>query len=303
MVEKLKLVNTSTGSELRFGINDEDYLIEDGGIDWGTVEANHNTFQYPTQIGVYKTSTQLGTRDVSITGWIIGEDLSEIEDKKLNLSKFINPLQNVKIIVGEYYLEGAPSTSVKFSSSIKENNEVMCKFLVQVFCMFPMWSRFNELNVSIADTQGVFGFPLTFKPEGNIMGLRKSSLFTDVFNDGAIEVGMELHIVAKGIVNNPEILNVKTKEVIKINKTLRDGESIVINTSQGARSVVGTTSSGVKENYFGYFDYDNTWLQLPVGSSTFTYRTYGANGEEDDTYKRLDVNLVYRPVLYSIGGE
>ena len=303
MIESVKLVNLVTNKELQLGMDNEEYLIEEGGIDWGTIETNHSTFQYPTQIGVYKTSTQLGTREPSITGWIVGKTISEIEDKKLVLSKTVNPLQDIRIVADGYYLEGVPATTVKFSSSYKENNEVMCKYLIQVFCPFPMWNRVSEIGVSIADTQGMFGFPLIFKPEGNIFGLRKNSLFTDVYNYGAIEVGMQLTLVARGVVNNPMVMNIKTKEYIKINKTLQEGETVVINTSKGERSVMGVSPNGVKSSYFSYFDYDNSWLQLPVGTSTFTYKTYDSDGNEDDTYKRLDVNVSYRPVLYSIGSE
>lgn len=303
MIESFKLKNNHTGDVLRFGVDDEEYLIDDDGVDWGTVEISHNTFQYPTQVGVYKTSTTVGTRDVSITGWIIGETLQHIEEKKSILSNVVNPLQDVEIIAGEYLLKGTPSTNVKFGSARKDNNEVMCKFLVQIFCEFPMWQALNSINVSIADTKGMFGFPLIFKDGGIMMGLRKKSLFTDVANNGVLDVGAIIKLEAHGVVNNPEVLNVNTLERIKINKVMSDGEEIIINTSKGERSVVGKTNRGDYTNYIAYFDYDNEWMQLPVGITTLTYKTFDSSGSEDETYKRLDVSVSYSPVLYNIGGE
>ena len=82
MVESIKIKNLATNVVKSFDMSEADYLIYEGAIDWGTVAVNHNTFSYPTQIGAYITNTVIGTRDISINGWIIGETLEEIEKKK-----------------------------------------------------------------------------------------------------------------------------------------------------------------------------------------------------------------------------
>ena len=303
MIESIKIRNESTGKIIKLDMSEANYLIYDGSIDWGTVDVSHNTFQYPTQIGAYISSTVVGTRDISISGWIIGDTLQEIEQKKDYLSKHINPLQNVTILVGEYSISGKPDSNLNVGNSYSENNEAMCKFLISIFCSNPMFLLSNAIDVSIADTQGMFGFPLIFKPEGIILGLRKKSLFTDVTNDGAIEVGMTVTIEALGTTKNPRIINVNTNEYMRINKTMVAGEKIVINTNKGERSVYGYVN-GEKENYFDYFDFDNVWLQVPNGISTFTYKTYDDDYvTENDTYKNINVTISYRLAVYNIGGE
>ena len=279
-----------------------DYLIYEGGIDWGTVQVSHNTFKYPTQIGEDITSTTVGTRDTSINGWIIGKDLKEIESKKNLLTKHINPLQPVEIIVGTHSLHGVPATNVKFSNTKEENNEVMCKFLMQFLCSNPMFVLSEAVQTSIASTRGGFGFPLIFKPRGIIMGLRTESLFTDILNEGAIEVGMVITIEATGTVNNPTIVEVNTNQKMRMNMKLEAGDKVIIDTNRGERSVVGY-HNGKKANYLGYFDYDNDWLQAKVGITTLTIKSYGSDGLEDDTYKKLDVSVAYKPALYNLGGE
>ena len=82
MIESIKIRNESTGKIIKLDMSEANYLIYDGSIDWGTVDVSHNTFQYPTQIGAYISSTVVGTRDISISGWIIGDTLQEIEQKK-----------------------------------------------------------------------------------------------------------------------------------------------------------------------------------------------------------------------------
>ena len=223
--------------------------------------------------------------------------------KKDILSKHINPLQDVTIITGDYCISGRPDANVKYGNSYEENNDVMCKFLIQIFCSQPMFLLTNAIDVNVADTQGMFAFPLIFKPIGIILGLRKKSLFTDIINDGAIEVGMTVTIEAQGTTLNPTIINVNTNERMRLNKTMRPGEKVVINTNKGERSVYGYLN-GKKVNYFDYFDFDNAWLQVPNGVSTFTYKTYEDDYvTENDTYKNMNVTISYRSALYNVGGE
>ena len=303
MIESVKIRNDVTGNIIKLDMSEANYLIYEGSIDWGTVDVSHNTFQYPTQIGSYISSTTVGSRDVSISGWIIGNTLAEIEKKKDILSKHINPLQDLTIIAGDYCISGRPDTNVKYGNSYAENNEAMCKFLIQIFCSQPMFLLTNAIDVNVADTQGMFGFPLILKPQGIILGLRKKSLFTDITNDGAVEVGMTVTIETFGTVKNPRIINVNTNEYMRINKTLQSGEKIVIDTNKGKRSIYSYIN-GVKTNYFDYFDFDNTWLQVPNGISTFTYKTYEDDyTTENDTYKNMNVTISYRSALYNIGGE
>jgi hypothetical protein len=71
-----------------------DYLIDDGSINWGTVESSHHTFSYPNQIGEFLSSTTIGTRTITVFGWIIGsgsQPYEQIKRKKRILNKLITP--------------------------------------------------------------------------------------------------------------------------------------------------------------------------------------------------------------------
>lgn len=302
MVESLTIRNIANNLTKRFDMSDASYLIYEGSVDWGSVGVSHSTFSFPDQIGEYISNTSIGTRDISINGWIIGDTIDEINNKKKELSKLINPLNDVEIRACDYTITGRPSSNVTFGKNLKENSIVAVKFLIQIFCENPMFKSVNAISVDVAEVIGSFSFPLVLKKNGNILGYRKKTLFTDLQNDGAVDVGMLITFEANGTVNNPEILNVNTHEKIRINKTLEDGEIIEINTLQGSRSVIGILN-GKRLNYFKYFDFDNIWLQLPVGLSTFTYRTYDNLGERDDTYKKLLVNIKYYTQLYNLGEE
>lgn len=302
MVESLIIRNTTSNESKQFDMSEANYLIYEGAIDWGNVDVTHNTFQFPEQIGKYVSSTVMGSRDISINGWIIGDTEEEIKLKKVDLSKFFNPFDEMEIIVGNYSIFGRPSANVQYGKTLAENSVVAVKFLLQIFCPQPLFLLSNAISVDVAETIGGFCFPLILKPEGIIMGYRKKSLFADITNDGATSVGMIITLEASGTVNNPEFMDVNTHKRIRINKVLTAGEVVIINTSIGERSVTGIVN-GNEINYFKYFDYDNEWLQIPNGLSTFTYRTYDSSGEQDESYKKMSVNVKYKTAIYNLEGE
>lgn len=274
-------------------MDDADYLLYEGSINWGNISITHNTFQYSQQIGKSLTNSVVGTRDVSISGWIIGTK-DEIGAKKKRLSTIINPLDDVEIDVGSWRIAGRPSSNVTFSTNRTENNSVVCKFLIQIYCPYPLFTSIRLYGRKLSEDEGMFKFPWILPSTGVIMSTRKLSSITAITNAGNVEVGCIITLEAKSTVNNPRIINLSTGEYIKINKTMVTGEVITINTTKGSRSVVGHIGNAEDTNYFDYFDFDNVWLQLPVGSTSVGYRTYDDEGKEDVTYKNLIVTIKYR---------
>ena len=303
MVESIKIKNLKTDIIKRFDMSEADYLIYEGSVDWGNIRVTHSTFQFPQQIGLYVSNTTLGSRDVSINGWIIGNTLQDIESKKRSLSLFANPLDEFQLIVGEYAINGNLNSNVTFGKTYKENNAVAVKFLLQFTCPYPLFVLTNAITLDVSKFVGAFHFPLIIPEEsGIIMGYRKQTLFQKVGNSGVVPVGMTVILEASGTVNNPTIVNTTTHETLRINKILSAGEKIVINTLQGEHNVVGYNENGV-ESYLKYMDYDSLWLQVPPGVSTFSYATYDENGEQDDTYLLLDVTIQYKTALFNLGDE
>ena len=284
MVENITLKNTSTLALLELDVVTTPYYILDK-VDWGQIESTHHSYKYVNQIGVYVTGTSLETRDVVISGWIIARTENQMSERKKMLNRFVNPQQLIELKYKEYVLEFLPDKSVKYSATIKENNEVICKFEISGVAPNPLFRDSVYNKTSVAATKGLFHFPLIIgcgnEELGNkdnldngyptvMFGLRGPSLIIDVYNKGAVSVGMELVFKATGTMSNPTFINVSTQEYFKINKTLTAGEEIRINTNIGEKKIVGTLN-GVSSNYFKYRDLDSTWLQLAVGDNLFRY--------------------------------
>lgn len=274
MVENVILLNKVTKVELELDVTKTPYYILDA-VDWGQIESNHHTYKYVNQIGVYVTGTTLETRNISITGWIIANSESQMDERKRMLNRFANPQQIINLTYKQYDLEFLPNTSIKYSATLVENNEVVCKFKIEGLCPDPLFKESVENKVAAATTVGMFHFPLIINktqqsPPQIVFGLRQPSLIINVYNGGAIRTGMKIIFKATGTIKNPSLINVVTQEYFKINKVMHDGETVTINTIDGEKKIIGNVS-GIDQNYFKYRDLDSTWLQLEVGDNLFRY--------------------------------
>lgn len=312
------LENQSTKQRVEFGqAFTSEYVYKDGDIDIGAVNTAQNTYSYPYQVGLSISNTTIKTRQLSIKGYIFytptlaeiesvggenGRILSEIitkkiEEKKAILNALVIPDDYLRMYIGDYYIEGKPDESIKYGSTEAENNEYFCAFLIEIYCSNPMFRKVKETISNIATSIGSFHFPLVLKPYGIPISTRKSYQLIYAENEGNATIGGIIHIEAKTTVENLEIVNVTTGERIKINKTLQSGEKITINTNDGNDKGIFGTIGLVTENYYKYWDFDNSWMKFPQGLSLIGYST------DNETEKYVDIKIEMYPEKYNLEVE
>lgn len=287
MIESILLTNTVTLQSVLIDKDESDFVLDEA--DLGTVEGTHHSYKYVSQVGVYIDSTTLEQRTVSISGWVIGDTYGLLESNKGVLNRIVNPLHNLEVVIQDKYkLTFKPDYSIQYSASYSENNEVLCKFLIQGTCADPMFTTKNAQSALIASILPKFRFPLIIpQDKGVILGLREPSLLATITNGGDIDTGMVITFSCTSTVENPSILNVDTREFIKINKTLSAGEQIIVSTSSGEKYVKGIVN-GEEQNYFKYMDFDSTWLQLHTGNNVLKY-------DADENAESLEVLVSFLP--------
>ena len=287
MIESLVLTNTVTLQSVLLDKNDSELVLDEA--DLGTVEGTHHSYKYVSQVGVYIDSTTLEQRTVAISGWVIGDTYDELKANKEVLNRLVNPLHTIDAVIQDKYkLSFKPDFSVKYSVSYEENNEVLCKFLIQGTCADPMFTTKDKQTALIASIIPKFRFPLVI-PQNNgiLMGLREPSLLATLNNGGDIDTGLLITFSCTSTVTNPSLLNVDTREFIKINKTMSAGEQIIVSTGSGEKYIKGIVSGEVS-NYFKYMDFDSTWLQLHTGENILKY-------DADDNVDGLEVLISFLP--------
>ena len=193
MVESIVLVNKSLGTSLPINMATRDYVLEN--VDWGAIESSNKSYKFINQVGVYVTGTTLESRTISILGWVVADTIEDMKRRKKFLNSFVNPLQRIDLQYNEYRIEGIPETSIKYGSEMPENNEVMCKFLINLFCPDPMFYIQNGSYVSVANWAPKFKFPLII-PSGNYV------TYGDTPQGGTLENPVELTGVSQFTVKN-----------------------------------------------------------------------------------------------------
>ena len=193
MVESIVLVNKSLGTSLPINMATRDYVLEN--VDWGAIESSNKSYKFINQVGVYVTGTTLESRTISILGWVVADTIEDMKRRKKFLNSFVNPLQRIDLQYNEYRIEGIPETSIKYGSEMPENNEVMCKFLINLFCPDPMFYTQNGSYVSVANWAPKFRFPLIIS-SGNYV------TYGDTPQGGTLENPVELTGVSEFTVKN-----------------------------------------------------------------------------------------------------
>lgn len=307
MIAEIIATNKTLNTKYKFGQDlDCDYLYKDGGVDWGNVPATHNTYNYLNQVGDTVANTKIKNRDIYIEAYvyyiptddekrglshqeIIDYAYSKIKEKKKKLNDFINPLHYIRLDVGDYYIEGKPSATPQYGVTYEDNNEYFCKFAVTIFCDNPMFKKNTETKNVLSGDVGAFHFPMIFQNNMDmIMGLRTNYLVILIENEGNVAVGGKIYLEAKGEIVNPRLENVLNGEFIQINKTLQEGEKIIINTSDGKNKGISGSYQGIDYDYLKYWNFDNTWLKFESGSTILGYST--ENGSEESLNVYVEIN-------------
>ena len=130
--------------------------------------------------------------------------------RKQILNRFFNPQQAVDLFYKSYVLRFLPNMSVRYSTTVADNNEVVCKFQVEGLCPDPLFAEQVENKIVAASTRAMFHFPLIITnnpnpPGGIVFGLRQPSLIVAIHNDGAVSVGMKIVFKANGTLYGPTL--------------------------------------------------------------------------------------------------
>ena len=173
MVERIVLRKVKNSKQLELDmVSTPNYVLKS--VDWGTVKGTHHSYKYVNQVGVTVTNTSLDTRDISIEGWIVAENETQMTYLKSVLNEFVNPQEEIDLIYSDYVIRFKPDESVKYSVSFSENNDAFCKFQISGMAPNPMFSQVTE-NKSESDNKND-GIKDVNRAKGDII---YSSTFTE----------------------------------------------------------------------------------------------------------------------------
>lgn len=281
-VQALTLVNLVTGNKIEF--DNENYILSNKITD--TLAVQHNTSKTIKQIGEYITSSNVNSRDINLTGYIIGKSELDLKQKKRELLNLTNPLQEVQVIVdNKYQVTGKCQSPVKWATTHENNNDKFVKFTIDILVPTTLWTDLEPTVVSLSPYVDTFIMP-GHMSEADPMsfGHKTDDLLTNIYNECNVDVPLKITITALNTVTDPEIIRVNDDTIFKLNCTMQPGDVIVINTKFGSKKV---TKNGI--NILGSVDLLNsTWIMLKPGLNTFTFSC----GKKDEK-SGLNISFMY----------
>lgn len=273
MVEAITLKNLTLNKTYVINMTTSDSYVLDS-VDWGQVEATHSSVTSVAQYGSSILMTSYGTREITITGWVLGDGTEvDMATKKSQLNAFVNPQHVIELTYNDQYcIDFQSSSSVIYSTKSKENNDVICKFTIVGLCAYPLFKDVSTTALLAAKTSSDFKFPLTIPKDLLTDGVNfgpaiaKSGTFY-INNQGQIPIGFVIYIKASGgTIKGPYIKNNVSGAVLEFpTLTINDGSTLMINTRLGERCALLDGS-----NVLYTLSDTSTWLEVPLGVANYT---------------------------------
>lgn len=290
MIEDFMLVNTVTGISLSFNMTTGPIWLESLNI--GPVQGIDQLYSSPGQDGQQLARTNLGTRSVTITAWIIEGELT-LKDQKALLNRFCNPKEPLDIYVNKYKLTFVPGSSIQYAKNKKENNEVMCKFVIMGEAYVPFWTSQDEIESLVSYVDPLWILPFAIPEDGIVFSVNQPTASTQIDNKD-LSVGCRITFTAMGgTVINPGITCAETQEHMGLNVSMLDGEKIVVDTRLGHRKITKYSTLDIPSNGMPLFDPESDWITLQNGMNTFSFSA-------DSGLTFLGISIRYSPLLLEV---
>lgn len=208
------------------------------------------------------------------------------EEKRQELIKFFNPFSTGNLIVKYGNIERVIEYKVENVSMKINNVNNLLNVIVDLICPNPYWTEPGGITNNIAYWQGTFEFPLSIDINNKIeFGRRNDALIANIENLGDVQCGFVVEFKAQGAVKNPSLLNVLTREFIKINRVMKAGEIITVDTRFNKKKVI-SKFEGDETNIVNFIDLDSTFIQLNKGDNYFKY-------EAEENISNLEIKITH----------
>lgn len=237
----------------------------------GIPSSDTETLKSPNQDGSSYVQTLLNEREIEVEMGIIESAFPDLFTLKETICRILNPKYRLTMLYeypgGSKEIIGHLASEVVFTRQGRRGYQ---KAAFTIECSDPMWTDDEDTSVQLAVSSPQFYFPLSFDPT-IVFSIIQNKTVT-INNNGHVATPITIQFFGPSV--NPVITNETTGEFIKVDKTLVDGEIMIITTGFGNKSV---TIDGV--NSFGFIDPASTFFDLEPGDNVITFDA--DSGSED----------------------
>lgn len=283
-MRKLIYTNSRGGSVT---IGPPPYMLSS--FDPGNPQAQFSTAKAPGQDGVSIQDATLDPRAIQITIYVCGDSRDDLYIKSRALQSVFDAKQDGTLLYSNDAGARIIPCRMQYIPTVKDPEGLSQQVLVQLYAPSPYWQDVAETVKTLATWIGDLTFPAAFPASGVEFGHKAQSLIVNALNPGDVACGTRVELTADASVVNPYLLNIYTKEILRVKRTLTAGETLIINTALGAEAV--TLMQGRAEtDVFNWIDVPDAadFMQLQPGDN---YLRYGAESGMDN----LEMSVFYTP--------
>ncbi|MCQ2485279.1 MAG: hypothetical protein MJ168_08100 [Clostridia bacterium] len=278
MIEHVVLKNLTTNVSITLdAVSTEDYVLERIEID--PLTANYSLQPLPTLYGDALANTRLNTRRLKITAWILPAlnadgtpDENSFKTRKAKIDAFVIPTNEIELTINardrqstsesEYKLKFLPLSTPQYGTTIEDNNEYMCKFIIEGVCLNPLFEllRFNR-EYTVA--QGTAPYIL------HNYGDMATGIVCDMTLKSGYSAPLTLTVQVSGISTHKSygIITFKPSDQSG-NLTLEAGNTIHLDTRHGEELVTLIKNDGEVYSYAPAIKWSTaSWIYVPVGEN------------------------------------
>lgn len=164
---------------------------------------------------------------------------------------------------------------VNHSPEFKRSKNGDLRFTMSVFCATPFWFDGETKSQTIIQYRSYFNFPVNY--DTHKFGEQIVGDYVNIRNVGLIDTPMRVTFFANSTVQNFQIENIATGEVLQIEEELAVGETITMYHSQGRILLEKQTAYGEKIDIFYALSDESNLFWLHPGDNY--YRKAAASGE------------------------
>lgn len=240
--------------------------------------ANINTDALAVGDGSLFNSSRVGNRNIVIT--LKYKSGISVEEARLELYKVFKTKQWVRVFykteTRDVYIDGYVET---FEGDLFERGQMAA---VSIICPDPFFKAVTDTVTDFNAVIGLLEFPVEFPEEGIPFSEVRAYSEKSVVNGGDAESGVIIRCNFSAEVSNPAFYNLTTGEALSVAFTFLRGDTLIINTNQGSKSIT-LIREGVTVNMLNYLVQGSAWFLLTIGDNVFTFTA------DDDGRESMEV--------------
>lgn len=276
-MEKITFIN-SRGQSVQLGNEAPFVLTKIEGT--GAVNVNIQSQKSPFQDGETYLDNTLEPRYPYIEIMVLANNAEEMATNRNRLLQAFNPKLGQGTLLYEF---GNIKREIKALAELAPQfpdggdfKDTMQSGLIQLYCSNPFWLDDFEISEEIVTWIGGMNFPLILPTSFAIKGPKK----INIINHGDVKTPVKIEFM--GPATNPKMTNLSTGKYLKVNRTLVQGDILMITTDFGNKRV---EING--QNVFNWIDLGSYFWELEPGDNIVEYTS-------DDEVEPAAVKLTYK---------